>query len=58
MEDSYRQKGVGIRRLHKQKKKAVWLLQSSFPLGDGKGMWVYQADYLTSAEQVIPDWLV
>lgn len=57
MEDSYRQKGVGIRRLHKQKKKRQFGL-NSFPLGDGKGMWVYQADYLTSAEQVIPDWLV
>ena len=30
-------------------------MQVYFPLGGGK---IYQADCLTSADQVIPDWLV
>ena len=33
MKDFYRQQGVGT-----MQKKAAWLLQSYFPLGDGKGL--------------------
>ena len=36
-------------------KKAGWLLQSHFPLGDA---WAHQADDLSGADQGIPDSLV
>ena len=36
--------------------KVCWLLQGSFHLGDGRGS--NQMDYLVSASQAIPDWLV
>ena len=53
MKGFYRQKRTGTRDLDKEKSKV--LPAKFFPLGDGR---VYQADYLTSAGQVIPDRLV
>ena len=48
MKDFYKQKEEGTRN---EAKKVGWLLQSYFSLMAR----VYQADYLTSADQAIPD---
>lgn len=53
MEDFYKQEGV--RKEVILHKRAVLLLQSYFPLGMAG---VYQAHYLTSTHQEIPDWLI
>lgn len=47
MKDFHRQEGAGTRRHTGQK--TVWLSPGYFPLGG------WQADYLTSTDQVIPD---
>ena len=49
MEGFYRQKEGETRKL----KKVDYFWQSYLPLGEGRGS--YQADYLTRADQEIPD---
>ena len=49
-----RQKGAGTRKLYWAKKR-IGCCKVPFPVGDGR---VYLADYLTNAEQAIPNWLV
>ena len=51
MKDFYRQKGAGTRKLY-EAKKWVGYCKVTFFWGMAG---VYQADYLTSADQAIPD---
>lgn len=50
----YRQEGTGTRSYSRQKKQVSWLRQGYLPLGLGG---LSLADHLSSAEQVILDWL-
>lgn len=52
MEDSYRQKGEGVRKLYWAKKR-VGYCHVAFLQGMAE---VCQEDYLASDNQVIPDW--
>ena len=54
MKDFYRQKGVGKRKLDQAKNGLVIAKLLSFREWQG----VYQADDLTTADQVIPEYLV
>ena len=53
MEDFYRQKRAGIRNLYCGKEQVGFCKVTFF----GELAEVYQADYLTSADQTIPDGL-
>ena len=53
MEDFYRQKRAGIRNLYRGKEQVGFCKVTFF----GELAEVYQADYLTSADQTIPDGL-